>query len=152
MVCLILHNIRSVYNVASIFRTAECAGVSQIYLTGITPTPTDRFGRARKDFAKVSLGAEKTVPFEYRANVTALVRRLQKEKVLCIAVEQAKNSVDYRRVRVRKHTAYLLGNEVSGVPPFLLRHCDVVVEIPMRGSKESLNVAVAVGVILFQML
>ncbi len=149
MVYLILHNVRSVHNVASIFRTADAAGVAKIYLTGYTAIPFDRFGRKRKDFAKVSLGAEESVPWEHHTSAGSLVRELRKKKVYCVAVEQAKESVDYRRVRVRQRTAFLFGNEVSGLSSSLLKHCDAVAEIPMRGRKESLNVAVAAGIVLF---
>lgn len=159
----ILHNIRSVHNVGSIFRTVDAAGVAKIFLTGYTPTPVDRFGRARKDFAKVSLGAEKTAPWEYRTNTGALLRELQAEGVYCVAVEQDKNSSDYRKIRPHRRTAFLFGNEVRGIPRPLLSLCDAIAEIPMRGSmvrhahhprqtrtgKESLNVSVAAGIILF---
>ena len=148
-VYIILHNIRSVHNVGSIFRTADAVGVSKVYLTGFTPTPVDRFGRTRKDMAKVSLGAEKTVPWEYCKRIDALLERLKKERVWRVAVEQAESSVDYRRVRTKKKTAFLFGNEVTGLSHAVLARVDSIVEIPMRGVKESLNVSVAVGIMLF---
>ncbi|MDO8564817.1 MAG: TrmH family RNA methyltransferase [bacterium] len=161
---VILHNVRSVYNVGSIFRTADAAGVAKIFLTGYTPTPIDRFGRARRDFAKVSLGAEQSVAWEYQKSASALIRELKSEGVFCVCVEQDKQSTDYRKITSRKHTAFLFGNEVQGVPPALRKVCNVIAEIPMRGSmvrhahhprqtrtgKESLNVSVAAGIMLFR--
>ncbi len=164
MVYIVLYNVRSVHNVGSIFRTADAAGVSKVYLTGYTPTPVDRFGRYRRDFAKVSLGAERAVPWEYRKNPSALFKELKAQGVYCVAVEQADDSIDYQRIRPRKRTAFLFGNEVTGLPRSLLSQCDAVAEIPMRGTmvqqadhprrtgsgKESLNVSVAAGIVLFQ--
>src|SRR5437868_13516878 len=95
---ILLDNIRSVHNVGSIFRTAEAAGVSKIYCSGTTPVPVDRFGRKRKDFAKVSLGAEEMVEWDYIQSAASLITRLKKEGFQIVAVEQAKNSVDYREV------------------------------------------------------
>jgi len=152
MVCLILHNIRSVYNVGSIFRTADAAGVSKMYLTGYTPAPTDHFGRARKGIAKTALGAERTVTWEQHKTLLPLLRRIKAEGVAIIALEQSSHSVDYKSVRIRKPTAIILGNEISGIPKNILTLCDIVAEIPMRGVKESLNVSVAVGIFLFRLL
>lgn len=83
-VFLILHNIRSAHNVGAIFRTAECAGVAKVFLTGYTPTPTDRFGRAQKDIAKTALGAEKSVPWEQVTRGAALFAQLKKNGVTYI--------------------------------------------------------------------
>lgn len=148
-VALILHNIRSVHNVGSMFRTADAAGVSKIFLTGYTPVPVDRFGRVREDFAKVSLGAEKTVAWEHRARLVPLLCELRAQKVYLVAVEQDTHSVYYRNIKKRARTAFVFGNEVSGLPRSALNACDTIAEIPMRGKKESLNVAVAAGIILF---
>lgn len=149
-VYLILHNIRSAHNVGSIFRTADAAGVSKIYLTGYTPAPLDRFGRARKDLAKVSLGAEEYVPWEHFEDAEAAIAVLKKAGAEIIAVEQAAGSVDYKKVRPSGAAAFIFGSEVGGIPASLLKKCDRVCEIPMRGKKESLNVAVAAGIILFR--
>ena len=152
---LILDDIRSVHNVGSIFRTAECAGISHIYCCGTTPAPFDRFGRKRKDFAKVALGAEDLVGWESveGGKIAALIRRLKKEGFMIVAVEQARRSVDYRelgkREKAASKTAFILGNEVGGVSPEILKLADVIVEIPLYGEKESLNVSVAAGIILF---
>lgn len=149
---VILHNIRSVYNVGSIFRTADAAGAEKIFLTGYTPAPVDRFGRARIDFAKVSLGAEATVPWESRKNVSILLKELKSRGVFCIAVEQHPYSVDYKKIKLHRDTAFLFGNETEGIATSLVKQCDIIAEIPMRGKKESLNVAVAAGIVLFNAL
>ncbi len=154
-VYVILHNIRSIHNVGSVFRTADAAGVLKIFLTGYTPTPHDRFGRIRKDLAKVALGAENSVEWEYVKNPTTLLKRLKKEKIQIIAVEQSSHAINYKKVKIDNGagaTAFLYGNEVSGVVPALLSLCDTIAEIPMLGKKESLNVSVAVGVTLFGIL
>ncbi len=147
---VILHNIRSTHNVGSIFRTADGAGVDEIYLTGYTPLPIDRFGRVQKDIAKTALGAEKAIRWKYIKSPAALIEQLKKEGVQMIAVEQSKDAIAYTRVRVAGKSAILLGNEVRGVSPALLKRCDVVAEIPMQGMKESLNVSVAAGIALFR--
>ena len=151
-ILLILCDVRSVHNVGSIFRTADCAGVKKIYVAGYTPAPVDRFGRKRKDFAKVSLGAEESVEWESVSNTAALIQKLKKEGVHIIAVEQDKNSVDYKKVKLTGPTAIVYGNEVGGVPQEILKLCDMIAEIPMQGAKESLNVSVSVGVTLFRFL
>jgi tRNA G18 (ribose-2'-O)-methylase SpoU len=151
---LLLDNIRSVYNVGSIFRTAETLGISKIYCSGTTPVPIDRFGRRRKDFAKVSLGAENMVAWEYIEELKAisLIEKLKKEGFQIIALEQAKNSIDYKKVKVGTKTLVILGNEVDGVSESLLKLADTIAEIPMKGWKESLNVSVATGIFLFRLL
>jgi len=137
--------------VGSIFRTADAAGVKKIYLAGYTPTPVDRFGRVRRDFTKVSLGAEKLVLWEYHKNILKLLEKLKREKIYLIALEQAKSSIDYKKVKPKIKTTLVLGNEVRGLSKGILNKCDVVAEIPMRGKKESLNVSVAAGIFLFQL-
>lgn len=151
---LILHNIRSVYNVGSIFRTADALGVPQIYLSGYTPAPLDRFMRPRADFAKVSLGAEKTVKWEHVLYVSTLIKRLKDEDFMIIAIEQDKKSVPLAEFKASKNKklALVLGNEVRGLSKQLLKKCDAILEIPMHGSKESLNVSVAAGIAMFSLM
>ena len=148
---LILHNIRSVYNVGSIFRTADAAGVSNIILTGYTPGPIDRFKQPRKDFTKVSLGAEKTVHWMQIENVYAAIKALKLDGYEVVAVEQAANSTSLFDFKPdpKKKLALVLGNEVRGISKPTLQKCDAIVEIPMRGKKESLNVSVAAGIAMF---
>ncbi|MEK7180093.1 MAG: TrmH family RNA methyltransferase [Patescibacteria group bacterium] len=149
-ILLILHNIRSIYNVGSIFRTADAAGVSKIFLTGITPSPRDRFGRMRKDFGKVSLGAEKNVLWEHSSDIFSVLETLKKDNIQCIAIEQAPSAVDYKKVVPKKSYVLVFGNEVEGLPTEVLQKCDIIAEIPMNGIKESLNVSVSLGIALFR--
>ncbi len=149
---LVILDIRSVQNTASLFRTADCVGVSKIYLVGTTPTPIDRFGRERNDFKKISLGAEKNVPHEYVLDINGLITDLKKQKYLIIALEQSKDSIDYKDFSFTSNTALIVGNEVSGVPQEVLEQCDSVLEILMQGVKESLNVSVAGAITLFRII
>ncbi len=149
---LILPDIRSALNVGAIFRTADAVGIDKIYLTGYTPTPVDKFNRIRKDIAKSALGAEKTISWEYKKSLSALIYRLKKEGYFIIAIEQAENSIDYKKLKIKHKNAFIVGTEVSGIPEKILAKCDVITEIPMRGEKESLNISVACGIVLFRIL
>lgn len=148
---LLLDNIRSVHNVGSIFRTAETLGVSKIYCIGTTPTPIDRFKRKRKDFAKVSLGAEDMVAWEYHEDAEAVVKELKKEGFQIISLEQSNDSMDYKEVKPRDKCLVILGAEVDGVSEELLQKSDIIAEIPMAGEKESLNVSIAAGILLYRL-
>lgn len=149
---IVLDNIRSVHNVGSIFRTADAAGVDEIYLCGYTPQPIDRFGRKRTDLAKVSLGAEKTVKWKHFENTTDALKELKENNFTVVAIEQAENSVDYKKVKASDKTAFVFGNEPSGISKDVLDKCDIIAEISMRGEKESLNVSVSAGIALFRIL
>ncbi len=149
---LILHDIRSAHNVGAIFRTADAAGVEKIYLTGITPSPLDRFGKPRKDVAKAALGAEKTVLWESKKTIAPVITALKKDGFELVAIEQSEKSVDYKKYKPSTNVAFVLGNEVNGIAPSVLKKCDVILEIPMRGRKESLNVSVTAGIALFRVL
>ena len=150
MVAVLFHNVRSAHNVGALFRTADGAGVSKVYLTGYTPTPLDRFGRPQKEIAKTALGAEKTVPWEYAKSPAGVIERLRRDGWTIVGVEQDARSVDYRSFKVGGDTLFIFGAEVRGLSPALCRRCDVLIEIPMHGAKESLNVSVAAGIILFR--
>jgi tRNA G18 (ribose-2'-O)-methylase SpoU len=149
-VYIILNNVRSAHNVGSILRTADCAGVKKVYLCGYTPEPTDRFGRVRKDISKVALGAEGFVETEHFENAEDVFALLKKDGVKVVAVEQHKNSTDYANFSTDKDVAFVFGEERFGLPEDLIKKSDEIVEIPMRGKKESLNVSVSVGVVLFR--
>ena len=152
-IILILHNIRSNHNVGSIFRTSDAAGVSKIILSGYTPSPLDKFGRPVKEIEKTALGAEKNIAWEKIPNIKKVLKNLKGAGFQIIAIEQAKNSVDYKNVSaLGGRTAFILGNEVLGISKSILKECDLIAEIPMRGEKESLNVSVSAGVALFRML
>ena len=158
---VILDNLRSVYNVASIFRTSDALGINKIYLAGITPTPTDKYGRPRSDFVKVALGAEKKIPWEYSADTKACILNLKKEGFYIVAIEQDEKSVDYKKVNLpdsakgsdgARKVAFLIGTETMGIPKEILDLADVIAEIPMKGDKESLNVTIAFGIAAFRIL
>ncbi len=149
---LILHNIRSEHNVGSLFRTADAAGISKIYLCGYTPAPLDRFGRPASGIAKTALGAELSIPWEKKVSTLAIIRSLHKDGFQIIAIEQDPRAVDYKKAKLKKKTAFLLGEEVKGILKKILDAADVIAEIPMRGKKESLNVSVAGGIAIFRML
>lgn len=153
---VILHNIRSTHNVGSIFRTADAAGCEKIYLCGITPAPVDRFGRANEKIGKVALGAEKTVVWEKINQTVRLVDKLKEDGYKILAIEQSEKSVPYNKIKLSnkdfKKTALVLGNEIKGLPRPVLRRANKILEIPMRGKKESLNVAVAFGIVIFNLI
>ncbi|MBP6888910.1 MAG: TrmH family RNA methyltransferase [Candidatus Pacebacteria bacterium] len=153
-VTIILDNLRSVYNVGSIFRTANACGVNHIVLCGTTPTPLDKKGEKRKDFAKVALGAEETVSWEYRESTTESLKQLKIDGYYIVAIEQDEKSVDYKNVDIREQekVAFIIGPEVTGMSREVLDECDVIAEIPMVGTKESLNVTIAFGVAVYRIL
>ena len=151
-VILILHNVRSVVNVGAIFRIADSAGVSKIYLTGYTPTPLDRFGNKRRDFHKSALGAEDYIEWEQHKGYSQVLKNMRIKKMKIIALEQRNGSVDYKKVKVNGPVAIIVGNEVKGLSKSILNMADKVAEIPQRGKKESLNVSVALGIFLFRIL
>ena len=160
----ILHNIRSAHNVGSMFRTADAAGISQLYLCGITPAPwpvgstgarpSDMLGSARKSLEKTALGAEKTVPWKKCTRGMDCIRHLRRDGYYICAVEIARGAVPYYDADVLKKKtrklAFVVGNEVAGLPKSLLDTCDAIVCIPLHGKKESLNVAVAFCIIAFE--
>jgi tRNA G18 (ribose-2'-O)-methylase SpoU len=152
---IIIHDIRSVENVGAMFRTADAAGVEKMYLTGYTPTPLDRFGRKRSDLAKSALGAEDFMEWEQKKSLPVLISMLKKQGYTVVGVEQDKSSIDYRKIKslyTNTKLAFIMGNEVTGIPKNILTKCDAIAEIPMYGKKESLNVSVALGVVLFGVL
>jgi len=149
---VVLDNIRSVYNVGSIFRTADALGIDKIFLCGTTPTPKDRFGRERNDLSKVSLGAEKNVSWKYDLKTESVLKKLKKEKFQIIAIEQDKKSVDFKKIKATYPIAIVMGNEVEGLDKKVLKLCDIIAEMPMKGKKESLNVSVAFGVAAYRIL
>ncbi len=149
---LILNDIRSVENVGAMFRTADAGGIDKIYLVGYTPAPVDRFGRKRNDLAKSALGAEEFVTWESVKTILPLIKKLKKDEFQIIAIEQDEKSVDYKKVKVKEKNAFIVGTEVTGIPKNVLKNCDIIAEIPMRGKKESLNVSVSLGIALFRIL
>lgn len=146
---VILHNIRSHYNVGAIFRTADGAGVSKIYLVGYTPAPKDRFGRSVPEISKTALGAEESVAWEVTEDILPLIKTLQRDGVKVVAVEQSPDSTKLYDFKVPASVAYIFGSETEGLPESVLDAVDEVLELPMLGMKESLNVSVTVGIVLY---
>lgn len=156
----ILYNIRSIQNVGAIFRTADAAGITKLYLCGITPTPLDRFGKKRSDLTKASLGAEDSVAWEkigattHPAATLSLIKRLKKEGCAVLSLEQSPSSIPYTTYRKKSSApiALIVGNEVTGIPKSILNLSDAILEIPMRGKKESLNVSVSFGIAAYELI
>lgn len=152
---VVLDNIRSVHNVGSIFRTSDAVGVEKIYLVGITPTPLDRFKMVNERLRKVALGSELIVPWSQEKDVVALAKGLKKSGYEIVALEQSKKSIPIFSGEIKifkdKKIALFLGAEVSGLSKQILQLSDYIIDIPMNGKKESLNVAVAFGVAAYQL-
>jgi len=144
----ILDNIRSVHNAGSIFRTADGAGFSKVILCGVTPEPIDKLGKLRQDFAKVALGAERAILWKKEKTVGSALRRLRGEGFAIIALEQSPRARSCFALpsRLPKRIALLVGSETEGIQKKTLEQADHIIEIPMYGAKESLNVSVAFGI------
>lgn len=153
---LILHNIRSAHNVGAIFRSADGAGVDKIYLSGYTPLPADKNKlyktQAEKMLEKTALGAELSVAWEYCENLNALLEKLKQESCTIIALEKTPTACEINEYKPTFPAVLILGNEVEGVTQDVLEKCDAVVSLPMRGIKESLNVSVAAGIAMYNLL
>lgn len=144
---VIVHDVRSILNVGAIFRTSDAAGVGMIWLTGYTPGPDTHAEKMKK----TALGAEEFVKWGRAKQVGDVTRNLKKRGVHVIALERTDDSIDYRAFSPHFPLAVIVGNEVRGVDSVTSHNVDAVIEIPMRGSKESLNVAVALGIALFEL-
>lgn len=160
IVHILLPHIRSAYNVGSIFRSADCFGITKIFLTGTTPQPIDRFGRnntgPQKEIAKTALGGEKSIPWEYSNDYKEVLKKAKRDRFHIVAIEQDKKSIDLetftKKIKTEKLEKILLvfGNEVDGVDKMMLKKVDTIVELPMKGEKESLNVSVCAGVVMYE--
>mgnify|MGYP003395699321 CR=1 FL=1 len=153
---VILIDIRSVFNVGSIFRSADALGFSHIYLSGITPTPLDRFGNYRDDFKKTSLGAEKNVSWSNETKnlneIKKLISDLKKKGHIVIALETGAKFLEYYKFKPssnKNKIVFIIGNEVKGLPSQILRLANKTLKIPMKGKKESLNVGIAFAVVAY---
>jgi 23S rRNA (guanosine2251-2'-O)-methyltransferase len=147
---VILHNIRSAHNVGAIMRTAEGAGVAMVYMTGYTPTPIDRFGKRNMDLAKTALGAEESLQWQRRAMLRTVIHALKKRGVRVVGVEQADTAIPIAKYARPVQVAYVFGNEVSGLTEREMGLCDELIELPMLGAKESLNVSAAAAIVLYR--
>ena len=139
---IILENIRSLYNIGSVFRIADAFLIEKIYLCGITAKPP------HKDIHKTALGATESVAWEYVTDTLEVVKKLQQAKVQVLAIEQAEGATMLHDFQVKVNTRYALvfGNEVKGVAQEVVSASDAVVEIPQFGTKHSLNISVSAGV------
>jgi 23S rRNA (guanosine2251-2'-O)-methyltransferase len=145
---VILDNIRSTYNVGAIFRTSDAAGVAKVFCCGITPVPPNA------KIVKVALGAEKFVAWEKMTDTWRLLEKLKNQGYYLLALEQGRKAKDVFTDSIlvrRKKVALILGPEVKGLSPKILKRVDAQVEIPMYGQKESLNVSVAFGIAIYQL-
>lgn len=149
---IVLDNIRSLNNIGSVFRTADAFLIKKVYLCGITAKPP------HKDIQKTALGATESVEWEYVENTLDLIERLKGEGVYVAAIEQAEhalnlNDFSLQRYRDEKEMTYaiIFGNEVKGVQQKVVSASDAVIEIPQFGTKHSLNIAVSVGVVVWDM-
>lgn len=144
---VLLDNVRSLYNVGSIFRTSDGARIEKLFLCGHTPYPP------RKEIEKTALGAIKTVPWEYFPNPLTVINQLRSQGIKICSLEQTDMSFCYDKLQLKDFPLCLvLGNEIMGISKDIIEHSDIAIEIPMYGSKQSLNVAVAYGIALFEML
>ena len=139
---LLVHNVRSLWNVGSFFRTCDALAVERIYLTGYTAKPP------RLEITKTAIGAEATVPWEHADDPLAVVEALKKDGWRIVSLEIAPRAEDLSAFIPTDKTCLVVGHELSGVPKEILALSDAVVQIPMLGAKESLNVAVAAGIAL----
>lgn len=165
-VILVAHDIRSTHNVGAFFRTCDGLGVSRILFSGYTPYPTFEGDSRLPHFAdkltrqihKTALGAESSVPFDIFKTLDEALASLKESDVTLIALEQAKNSSSPEAIRLElnrsntdKTVALIIGNEIHGVNSETLQGVDYVMEIPMHGTKESLNVSVATAIALYEL-
>jgi len=140
---VVLNNIRSLYNVGSLFRTSDGAGIDKIWLCGITGYPPNN------QIAKTALGAQEHVSWEYREDICSLLKDLRAENYQIVLLEQTEESCFYETFEPKAPVCLVIGNEIEGVSQNIFTHCDAAIEIEMTGNKNSLNVAVAFGIIAY---
>ena len=147
-VAVLLDNVRSMYNVGSVFRTSDAFLVSEVILCGITGRPP------HPEISKTALGAEESVKWRYENEALSVVEQMKKEGWLVCVLEQAHGSIPLQNFKTSPQLKYLLvaGNEVEGVNQEIVNLADIILEIPQQGVKHSLNVSVSVGIALWQML
>ena len=141
---VLLHNLRSAYNVGSIFRTCDATGVDRLFLTGYTPTPLE------PKLEKTALGAVSSVAWEHHCDPLQLVKHLQNQGIVIWALEPLPKASSIFTLSLPAQTCLILGNEVEGIPPDLIQVSDGIVKIPQFGRKESLNVASAAAVAIYE--
>ena len=143
---VICDNIRSLENIGSIFRTSDALGVSKIFLCGISGKPPHH------KISKTALGAEETVPFEYYRQIGRLIDKLKKDNINIVVLEQDKKAISYNKFKPKFPMALIIGNEVKGVSKKILKKADKIIDLPMYGKKESLNVSVSFGIAGYEII
>lgn len=151
MKTLILHNIRSAHNVGAMFRTAEAIGIDHIVVSGYSASPTDRFGREDTKVTKAAVNAHELISWVRIDDVHEYLVKLLACGTQLVAIEQHPTSQDYKTYAPPEDIAIVMGNEVTGVEPEILELCDTILELPMYGEKESLNVATTCGIVLYRL-
>ena len=141
---VVLDDVRSMYNIGSVFRTADAFRVEAIYLCGITATPP------HPEIHKTALGGEDSVKWEYFPTALEAVRRLHEKGYKVLAVEQCEGSMKLGGEEQEEPTAVVFGNEVKGVHQEVIDECDGCLEIPQYGTKHSLNVSVTAGIVIWK--
>ncbi len=155
---LIAHNLRSAHNVGSLLRTAEGLGVGKVWLSGYSPYPLSRHDerlphlaqKIDRQIQKTALGAEKLVSCRYEPDITKLITELRSEGFTIAALEQTPSAIKLPDFKPPDKLAIIVGREVEGLESEILELCDVALEIPMLGRKESFNVAQAAAMALYQ--
>ena len=149
---VVLENVRSVYNVGSIFRTMEGFGFNNIVLLGITPTPLDKRGQKRSDFVKTALGAEDRINWSYSVTNEELRALYPNAKVWCLEREETTAPLweVLKEKKSNETVLFIVGSEVDGVSNYWVSQADKVLTIPMIGEKESFNVTVAFGIAVYE--
>jgi len=156
-ISVVAHNIRSSHNIGSIFRTCDGFGVEHLYLSGYSPYPAvpddtrlpHIVERISADISKTALGAEKSVPFSHITNITNTIDAFKAHGYEIVGLEQNETATRLPDFDPPHKIMLILGEEVEGIAPELLKHCDTLIEIPMKGQKESFNVSVATGIALY---
>lgn len=143
---IVLDNLRSAFNVGSIFRTSDAGAAAHIHLCGLTAYPPN------VKLAKTALGALDYVPWTYHDHVDQALERLRADRIPIAAIEVARGAVSHAAYAWPRPVAIVFGNEVTGIRPETLARCDAVVQIPMHGYKNTINVATAFGVVLYEIL
>ncbi len=160
-ITLILDNIRSAQNVGSLFRTAECLGVSKIYICGYSPYPLQKNDSRLPHIAlkndqminKTALGATRFIKWSYFPDTLKLISKLRKEKYFIVSLEQNSNSIKLKDFKISNtKVGLIVGNEISGLSNSILKESDQIVEIEMAGKKESLNVVQASAIAIYSIL
>lgn len=144
-IVVLAHNIRSLWNVGSFFRTADAMGVQKLYLSGYTATPP------RREISKTAIGAEEWIEWEYQKNPASIIQALKNDGFTIVGLEITEGAQNITQYSSAENICLVLGHEVSGIPEDILRLCNDIVFIPMHGNKESLNVSVAAGIALHEL-